>query len=67
MRGIILDYTSADAFILLEDDSIATIPLSSFEELIPIGSNVSLNTIYNKSTNSNYKTCHSINKGIDFL
>ena len=29
MKGMILDYTGNDAFILLEDDSIITIPLLS--------------------------------------
>ena len=47
MKGMILDYTGNDAFILLEDDSIITMPLTSFETLMPIGSNISLsNCIY---------------------
>lgn len=67
MKGIILDYTGNDAFILLEDDSIITMPLSSFESLIPIGSNISLCNLYNNSTNTNYKTTLNINKTVDFL
>ncbi|EKY27930.1 hypothetical protein [Clostridium celatum] len=67
MKGMILDYTGADAFILLEDDSIITMPLSSFEQLLPIGTNISLCNLLNKSTNTNYKPCQMLNKGIDFL
>lgn len=67
MKGMILDYTGNDAFILLEDDSIITMPLSSFEQLLPIGTNISLCNLLNKSTNTNYKPCQMLNKGIDFL
>lgn len=67
MKGILLDYTGNDAFILLEDDSIITMPLSSFETLIPIGSNISLCNLYSNSTNTNYKTNLNINKTVDFL
>lgn len=67
MKGIILDYTGADAFILLEDDSIVTMPLNSFEKLLPIGSNISLCDLFNKSANTNYKNCQMVNKTIDFL
>ena len=67
MKGMILDYTGADAFILFEDDSIITMPLSSFEQLLPIGTNISLCNLLNKSTNTNYKPCQMLNKGIDFL
>lgn len=67
MKGIILDYTGNDAFILLEDDSIITMSLSSFETLMPIGSNISLCNLYNNSTNTNYKTNLIVNKIVDFL
>lgn len=67
MKGMILDYSGSDAFILLEDDSIITMPLTSFEEILPIGSNISLCNLYNKSTNTNYKTCQNLNKTVDFL
>lgn len=67
MKGIILDYTGNDAFILLDDDSIITMPLSSFETFIPIGSNISLCNLYNNSTNTNYKTNLLVNKTVDFL
>lgn len=67
MKGIILDYTGNDAFILLEDDSIITMPLASFESLMPIGTNISLSNLYNNSSNTNYKPCQSVNKSIDFL
>ena len=46
MKGMILDYTGNDAFILLEDDSIITIPLTSFETLIPLGTNISLTNLF---------------------
>ena len=67
MKGMILDYTGNDAFILLEDDSIITIPLTSFETLIPLGTNISLTNLFNKSTNTNYKAIQNINKTVDFL
>lgn len=67
MKGIILDYTGNDAFILLNDDSIVTLPLSSFETFMPIGSNISLCNLYNNSTNTNYKTNLLVNKTVDFL
>lgn len=67
MKGIILDYTGNDAFILLDDDSIVTLPLSSFETFMPIGSNISLCNLYNNSTNTNYKTNLLVNKTVDFL
>lgn len=67
MKGMILDYTGNDAFILLEDDSIITMPLTSFETLMPIGSNISLTNLYKNSSNTNYKPCQMVNKSIDFL
>ena len=67
MKGMILDYTGNDAFILLEDDSIITIPLTSFETLIPLGTNISLTNLFNKSTNTKYKAIQNINKTVDFL
>ena len=67
MKGMILDYTGNDAFILLEDDSIITIPLTSFETLITLGTNISLTNLFNKSTNTNYKAIKNINKTVDFL
>lgn len=67
MKGMILDYTGSDAFILLEDDSIITVPLTSFEKLMPLGSNITLCSLYNSTANNNYKTCHNINKTVDLL
>ncbi len=67
MKGLILDYTGNDAFILLEDDSIITMPLTSFETLMPIGSNINLSNLYNNSCTTNYKPCQMVNKTVDFL
>ena len=66
MKGTILDYTPTEAFILLEDDSVVTIPLSSFNHTSPIGSNISLCNLYCKSSNTNYKSYTVENKIIDF-
>ena len=66
MKGIILDYTGNDAFILLEDDTIITIPLTSFETIMPIGSNISLCNLYCKSSNTNYKSYTVENKSLIF-
>ena len=67
MKGLILDYTGNDAFILLEDDSIITMPLTSFETLMPIGSNINLSNLYNNSCNTNYNPCQMVHKTVDFL
>ncbi|WP_196001081.1 hypothetical protein [Clostridium sp. 1001271B_151109_B4] len=67
MKGMILDYTGNDAFILLEDDSVITMPLTSFETIMPIGTNISLTNLFNKSSNTNYKSSQMINKNVDFL
>ena len=67
MKGMILDYTGNDAFILLEDDSVITMPLTSFETIMPIGNNISLTNLFNKSSNTNYKSSQMLNKTVDFL
>lgn len=67
MKGTILDYTPTEAFILLEDDSVVTIPLSSFNHTSPIGSNISLNRLYNGTYSINYKPSNPSSKLIDFF
>ena len=67
MKGMILDYTGNDAFILLEDDSVITMPLTSIETIMPIGTNISLTNLFNKSSNTNYKSSQMLNKTVDFL
>ena len=67
MKGTILDYTPTEAFILLEDDSVVTIPLSSFNHTSPIGSNISLNRLYNGTYSINYKPSNTSSKLIDFF
>ena len=67
MKGMILDYTGNDAFILLEDDSVITMPLTSFETIMSIGTNISLTNLFNKSSNTNYKSSEMLNKTVDFL
>ena len=67
MKGMILDYTGNDAFILLEDDSVITMPLTSFETIMPIGTIISLTNLFNKSSNTNYKSSQMLNKTVDFL
>ena len=39
MKGLILDYNHSEAFILLEDDSVSTVPINSVHTLLTIGSN----------------------------
>ena len=53
MNGTILDYTFSEAFILLDDDSIITLPLSFVNTTFPIGSNINLNQIYNNKSSQN--------------
>ncbi|MBM6860017.1 hypothetical protein H9X78_05845 [Clostridium saudiense] len=67
MKGTILDYTPTEAFILLEDDSVVTIPLSSFTHTTPIGSNISLTRLYNGTYSINYKPSKIYDKSIDFF
>lgn len=67
MKGTILDYTSTEAFILLEDDSVVTIPLASFSHTSPIGSNVSLDRLFNGTYSINYKPSKIHDKSVDFF
>lgn len=67
MKGTILDYTSTEAFILLEDDSVVTIPLASFSHTSPIGSNVSLDRLFNGTYSINYKPSKIYDKSVDFF
>ena len=63
MKGLILDYNSSEAFVLLEDDTVTTIPINSLPSIKPIGSNVSLTNLYNK--NNHNSNCY--NKNIDLF
>lgn len=67
MKGTILDYTPTEAFILLEDDSVVTIPLSSFSHTSPIGSNISLDKLHNGTYGINYTSSNIHNNPIDFF
>ena len=59
MKGLILDYNHSEAFILLEDDSVSTVPIN----LLPIGSNINLSTL-NNCNNLKY---HPLHKSEDFF
>ena len=59
MKGLILDYNHSEAFILLEDDSVSTVPINS----LPIGSNINLSTL-NNCNNLKY---HPLHKSEDFF
>ena len=67
MKGTILDYTPTEVFVLLEDDSVVTLPLSSFSHTSPIGSNISLDRLYNGTYSFNYKPSNIHDKSIDFF
>lgn len=67
MKGTILDYTHNEAFILLDDDSVITVPISTFEHASPIGSNIDLNRLYNGTYTINYKSSNFYDKTIDFF
>lgn len=67
MKGTILDYTPTEAFILLEDDSVVTVPLESFAHTSPIGSNINLNRVCNGTYTINYKQPKVYDKSIDFF
>lgn len=63
MKGLILDYNQSEAFILLEDDSVTTIPINSLPTVLPIGSNINLGNLYS-SNNLKY---NPYNKTEDFF
>lgn len=67
MKGTILDYTHTEAFVLLDDDSVVTVPLSSFEHASPIGSNIDLTRLYNGTYTINYKPTNFCHKSVDFF
>lgn len=67
MKGTILDYTTSEAFILLDDDSIITVPLPSFAHNMPIGSNVNVSSLYNGTYAINYKPVTFYDKTVDFF
>ena len=67
MNGKILDYNSSEAFILLDDDSIVTVPVNSFSSELPIGSIVSLSDLYNRTNNIKYSPSNIYDKNVDFL
>lgn len=67
MKGTILDYTYDEAFILLDDDSVITVPLSSFSRTSPIGSNININRLYNGTYSINYTSPNMNNKSVDFF
>ncbi len=67
MKGIILDYTPSEAFILLDDDSVITLPTNSFSKLSPIGSSINLSTIYDTSSNTQHHSQNFMNSSIELL
>jgi len=64
MKGTILDYTSSEAYILLEDESIITIPTSSLSQINPIGNSINLSTT---SMNNTYKPNNLYDKSSGFF
>lgn len=65
MKGTILDYTASEAYVLLEDDSVITIPTASLSQLTPIGNSISLP---NSAINSNtYKPSNLYDKSGGFF
>ena len=67
MKGTILDYTGSEAFILLDDDSIITVPAATFSHSMPIGSIISLSDVYNKTSNIKYSPANPYDKTVDFF
>ena len=67
MKGIILDYTPSETFILLDDDSVITLPTNSFSKLSPIGSSINLSTLYDIGSNTQYHNQSLINNSIELL
>lgn len=64
MKGLILDYNSSEAFVLMEDDSVNIVPINSLPSLLPIGSHINLSSIYSSSNNLKYRP---ISKSEDFF
>ena len=66
MRVMILDYTTSEAFILLDDDSVVTVPTSSFTTLAPLGTIINLSDLYNRTSNIKYSSTSPYDKTVDF-
>ena len=67
MKGTILDYAGSEAFILLDDDSIVTVPAATLSSSMAVGSIVSLADLYNKTTNIKYSPANPYDKTVDFF
>lgn len=67
MRGTILDYTNSEAFILLDDDSIITIPTQALSKHLALGSKIDLTILNNGSYSVNSKALSSNYKNIDIF
>ncbi len=67
MKGIILDYTPSETFILLDDDSVVVLPTSSFSEFSPIGTSINLSTLYNANSSNEYHVQGNMHNSINLL
>lgn len=67
MKGTILDYTTSEAFILLDDDSIVTVPLTNITHNVPIGSNVNITNLHNGTYSMDYKPHNFYDKSVDLF
>lgn len=55
MKGILVDYNNSEGFLALEDGSIITLPLSTFNKEISIGDSVNIGSVYsNVNTYNNH-------------
>lgn len=55
MKGILVDYNNSEGFLALEDGSIITLPISTFNKEISIGDSVNIGSVYNNvNTYSNH-------------
>ena len=68
MKGKIIDLNNCEAFIILEDDTMLTIPLTNFNTYLSIGSSINITSIHgNYDFSSNHKVEMTQDKLIDFF
>lgn len=68
MKGRIIDLNSSEAFVLLEDDTILTVPLTNFNTYLSIGSSINMISLYGSyGFSNNHKAEMTQDKLIDFF
>lgn len=68
MKGKIIDMYNSEAFIMLDDDTIITVPTMAINNSYTIGTTINLSDISNFNINNNNHSVNVINeKLVDFF